>query len=311
MANIPIESANLHVPELVELVTVLDAGLRKNFANVSVKVVDCPNLTKSPFHLAGEGLSGTTSLADVGGPPYLLPLARVDKPQYSFTQLFEQVGLHEKGFIMGAGAGPHHDLGVNCEMMANIAKIDNGVANCTHVCKMVDSGYQLMKIDSTNFALLGNFFCCEGKAGKVLEIVASNRTGKDNYMTSIRKCLAEHYGEKPVGLGGVFLVETGTVKTHVMPKFSTTPLYSDDDLNKWLKFYEMPSPLICVGELISHDPGLDLRVEHFHCFSDHNDGGHYHYDVTPAEVSYRGYLNVAETIYRVDRPQVTHNVGRD
>ncbi|CAH3199415.1 unnamed protein product [Porites evermanni] len=57
--------------------------------------------------------------------------------------------------------------------------------------------------------------------------------------------------------------------------------------------------------------GLDLRVEHFHCFSDHGEGGHYHYDVTPDEVQYSGFFNLAEKIYRIDRPLVTHSVGRD
>lgn len=56
---------------------------------------------------------------------------------------------------------------------------------------------------------------------------------------------------------------------------------------------------------------LDLRVEHTHCFSDHGEGGHYHYDTTPEEVEYLGYYTVAEHIYRVDRPKVTHQVGRD
>ena len=57
--------------------------------------------------------------------------------------------------------------------------------------------------------------------------------------------------------------------------------------------------------------GLDLRIEHFHCFSDHGEGGHYHYDVTPDDVQYTGFFNVAEKIYRIDRPLTTHNVGRD
>ena len=55
-------------------------------------------------------------------------------------------------------------------------------------------------------------------------------------------------------------------------------------------------------------------------------GGHYHYDTTPEEVEYLGYYNTAQvhhfhtpshlkpllqTCYRVDRPTVTHMVGRD
>lgn len=57
--------------------------------------------------------------------------------------------------------------------------------------------------------------------------------------------------------------------------------------------------------------GLDLRIEHFHCFSDHGEGGHYHYDVTPDDVQYTGFFSLAEKVYRIDRPQTTHNVGRD
>ena len=29
---------------------------------------------------------------------------------------------------------------------------------------------------------------------------------------------------------------------------------SDDDVNKWLKFYDMSSPLTCLSEFVSHDP---------------------------------------------------------
>ena len=56
---------------------------------------------------------------------------------------------------------------------------------------------------------------------------------------------------------------------------------------------------------------MDLRVEHAHCFSSHGEGGHYHYDVTPEEVEYHGYYTVAEELWRIDRPAVTNDIGRD
>jgi len=130
-------------------------------------------------------------------------------------------------------------------------------------------------------------------------------------MNCLRLTLQEHYGTKPVGLGGAFLIKKGKVHIHVMPDFSAVPLNSDAEVEKWLKFFEMSSPLVNVGYLMSHDPGLDLRIEHFHCFSKHGDGGHYHWDTTPDDVEYIGYLNVAEHLYRIDRPQVTHLIGRD
>ncbi len=42
-------------------------------------------------------------------------------------------------------------------------------------------------------------------------------------------------------------------------------------------------------------------MEHTHCFSEHGDSGHYHYDTTPDEVEYEGYFVPAETIYRIDQ----------
>jgi hypothetical protein len=57
--------------------------------------------------------------------------------------------------------------------------------------------------------------------------------------------------------------------------------------------------------------GLDLRVEHTHCFSTHGEGGHYHEDVSPETVVYEGYFTPAERLFRIDRPSQTHGVGRD
>ena len=51
---------------------------------------------------------------------------------------------------------------------------------------------------------------------------------------------------------------TGLSGTYVLryqqPRFSETPLKTDADVNNWLKFYDMSSPLVCVGVFESHDP---------------------------------------------------------
>ncbi|GBN58145.1 Ester hydrolase C11orf54 [Araneus ventricosus] len=57
--------------------------------------------------------------------------------------------------------------------------------------------------------------------------------------------------------------------------------------------------------------GLNLRVEHTHCFSDHGVGGHYHEDTTPEDVEYEGYFNLAETLYRIDQPYEVFDFGKD
>lgn len=61
-----------------------------------------------------------------------------------------------------------------------------------------------------------NVTLSEGAPGPVLEIKASVRTGEDNFVSCMRKALREKYGETPVALGGVFLIEKGKAKLHIM-----------------------------------------------------------------------------------------------
>lgn len=98
---------------------VLSVGLQENFAEVSVSEVDCPDLTAAPYHLAGQGLSGSPTIVELGGPPYLLPT--VDR-----TKLYDLVAVGRKvlpkanEFIaVGAGAGPHPHINSNCEVNFN------------------------------------------------------------------------------------------------------------------------------------------------------------------------------------------------
>lgn len=306
----PVIKFALHTPELTELASVLTVGLQKSFKSASARVVDCPDLTEKPFRLAAPGICGSPRLADVGGPPFLLPEVQREKI-YNIETLSKMMEL-PGAFCIGAGAGPGHHEGVNAEMMCNL-NLKDANGHQTYLAKVdpVDGKCILKQTQSTEFMLMANLLCSEGKPGKVLEIKASERTVDDNFPTTIRKILKEKYGDKPVSLAGVFIVETGKAKLHVMPDFSCQPINTVKDLNNWLRFYEVDAPLICLGELISHDPNLDLREEHFHCFSDHGEGGHYHYDITPNEVSYRAYFSVPETLYRIDKPTNVLTFGKD
>ena len=105
-------------------------------------------------------------------------------------------------------------------------------------------------------------------------------------------------------LGGVFVIKKGKARLQVMPDFSKTPLKTREEVNEWLRYFDMSAPLVCLSVFHSYDPGLELWMEHTHCFSDHNQGGHYHEDTTPDEVGYEAYFNVASVLYRIDRPVV-------
>ncbi|XP_039292465.1 ester hydrolase C11orf54 homolog isoform X2 [Nilaparvata lugens] len=198
--------------------------------------------------------------------------------------------------------------------------------------KIVDLGgppYLLPNVDKSRYydcALLGEICQIEpafivgagagpfqyvGTNSEVIKVHVKKRTGSKDFVTSMREALKSQFGDKAVGLGGAFLVKEGKVRQHVMSDFSKTPIHTEEELNSWLNFYEMSAPLVALGILISVDPGMDLRVQHFHSFSLHGEGGHYHYDTTPDSVEYLAYLNMAGELIRIDRPEVTHQFGRD
>lgn len=313
LKNPPVAHKPFFVPPLEEVVKVLSNGLTSNFSKVEVDIVDCPDLTKEPFTLACKGLGGKPRLIEVGGPPYLLPLVQRNKV-YDMTGLGKLADV-DPAFLIGAGAGPWPYAGVNCEMMVNLEVKGGKANNHTRIAKVntKDGSCILERLpdSETRCALLANIFCSEGKPGKVLKVSCKKRIGEDDFIASIRKTLAAHYKEKAVGLGGTFLLKEGKAKQHVMPDFSPTPINTDDEVNNWLRFYNMSAPLIAVGTLASADPGLDLRLQHFHSFSHHGEGGHYHIDTEPDTVEYLGYFSLADCVYRVDQPTETHHVGRD
>ncbi|KAM9319504.1 ester hydrolase C11orf54 homolog [Gastrophryne carolinensis] len=312
------ESAPLHIPALEELAAVLDGELKKNYAEVQVKVVDCPDLTQEPYGFPVKGLSGKPRIADVGGVPYLVPTARLDKI-YNINTVAKKIGL-PGAYILGAGASSFKSVGMNAEMIFSVQAESPTLpsVNSNYIASVnpKDNGCLLEKYRNRHkdddFGLLSNLYACEGKPGKVIEVKAKRRTGTENFVSCMRKSLKEHYGDKAVGIGGTFIIQEGKAKLHVMPReFSTCPLNTDEDVDHWLNYYEMRAPLICQSVFVSHDPGLDLRLEHTHCFSHHGEGGHYHNDTTPDTVAYLGYFHPAEYLYRIDRPAVTHLIGRD
>ncbi|XP_077447600.1 ester hydrolase C11orf54 homolog [Stigmatopora argus] len=312
------EKFQLHVPDLEELRAVLQTGLENNFAEVKVSVMPCPDLTKEPFNFPVKGLCGSPRVTDVGGVPYLVPLVQKHK-EYNMNAISKELEL-PGAFIFGAGAVPSRIVGMNAELMPLVLTEADGrpAVNSSYFSSINPVDGQCLqekysdKFSDCNFGLLGNLYACEGRPGKVIEVRAKKRTGDRSIVTALRKTLEVHYPDKSLGLGGTFIIQRGKAKIHIMPReFSVCPLNSDEEVNSWLKHFEVNAPLICQSVLVSKDPGLDLRVEHTHCFSHHGEGGHYYIDTTPESVEYLGYFVPAEFIYRIDRPKDTHVVGRD
>ncbi|GAV05857.1 hypothetical protein RvY_15923-2 [Ramazzottius varieornatus] len=301
---------SLEVPSLEDLVDVFRIALEANFRNVAVRIVDCPDLTEPPYGMAAKGISKSTKISDVGGVRYLTPLPQLDH-KYDLQTIAKESELSPPYFIMGAGCGPYQDVGCNCELMANVAVSSAGVVkNESRIAKLDKDGKcQIERLQTTNLAILGNFFLSAGEPGKVVEIRAEGRTGSENFVSILRQAVRARYQEKPVGIGGVFLVEKGSLNIHVMPDFSKAPLETEGTVDQWLKYFTQPAPMVFMSVFVSEDPGWDLRCEHTHGYgvpdaegSSQNRGGHYHYDTTPDEVEYVGYFGCAETLYRIDRP---------
>jgi hypothetical protein len=218
---------SLSPPSLEELAEKLKPALEKNYANSSITVETCPDLRKSPFGLATEGLSGDERIADVGGQPNLFPSPRLEC-KYSLPELAQAMEMSsERGSLIGAGAGPFHVLGTNSELAPNLSW-ESGfdrINNQTHFAKInkPDGSVSVQKCPSTDCALMINLFGSIGQPGPVLKITARTRTGSyKSFSECIRHALNAAYGEyKPVSLGGAFLIKSGRSHYHVMPDFST------------------------------------------------------------------------------------------
>ncbi|KZM28831.1 uncharacterized protein EKO05_0008527 [Ascochyta rabiei] len=303
MLKLPVQKIDLKPPPLEDLIDCIRSGLGQSFKSISVSVDQCPDLRQAPYHLAFTGLCERPRIADVGGQPNLAPTPDLTK-KYDLLEIARLMEMPEgQGALLGAAAGPFHVVGMNSELMPNLSWKNKEVSNETHFAKVRSDGSAVCeKLSSHDCGLMANLFGSLGRPGPLLHITASSRTGPLNFTEAIRGALQDAFGTRTISLGGVFLISEGKAKLHVMPDFSPTPLVTDKQKEEWLKFYEMKAPLVCLSVLHSHDPGLDLRIEHTHCFSDHGEGGHYHYDTTPADVKYEAWFNIAEVLYRIDRP---------
>ncbi|KAI5458998.1 hypothetical protein BGZ63DRAFT_390103 [Mariannaea sp. PMI_226] len=315
-ARWPVQKLVLSPPPLDDIAAAVRNGLESNFITSEVAVSVPPDLRESPFYLAGPGLSGNVRIADIGGQPNLMPSPNLDA-KYDLMQISEMMEMSpENGLLLGAGAGPFHVLGRNTELMPNVAWDDGSedrFHNNTHYAKIVgDNEVHCERVGKeTGFGLMCNLLGCESNAGPTIHIRAKGRKGAANFIESIQRAIEGAYGDRLISMGGVFVVHTGKVKLHVMPDFPCHPFNKREDVEKWLRYFDTDGPLACLSVFHSgNDRGLDLRMEHTHCFAMEGNnpnkrGGHYHFDLeaTSNEIEYEGWFSVAEVLYRIDQPK--------
>ncbi|XP_033219087.1 ester hydrolase C11orf54 homolog [Belonocnema kinseyi] len=310
-AHLKIESRKLHVPPLLELKSIFEKALSKNFADVTVEIVECPDLTEAPFALAASGLGGNPTLAEIGGEEYQWPSLQKDK-LYDIKTLARHLGHGDKSFVTGAGAGPWPYLNTNIEMMMNVV-LDTPMSSATTRIASVNPSdgscvFQILPGNETRFAFTASLFLSKSKPGKVIKVSVKKRIGDDNFISTMQKALSKEYSNDLVGLGGTFLVKKGKVQQSAMKQFFEKPANTPEEKNSHIQLYEMSAPLVAVGTFVSAETDLHLRVAHWHSYSS-IEGGHYIEDTTPDIVEYLGYFTPARIFYRVDQPPKGEKIG--
>ncbi|WKY12780.1 hypothetical protein Q1695_003962 [Nippostrongylus brasiliensis] len=286
-------------PSNNELRSVIETILMGNFKSVHVAVATSPDLTKPPFRMSSNGFGKNLSIAEVGGMGNLFPRLHKEK-EYDIKEICELCDK-KSAFVFGPGACPKSVLGTTGELVADVNLTLNKVASkATSLVNNHSSPYKTCEINSPKFNLMANLAISEQpEPAEVLHIKCSERTGNENFPRCIQKGLAKHYGQCCVSLAGVFIMNANA-SVHIVPDFPSGDFSSREEINKWFYTFTVKGPLVGATVLHSYDPGHNLRMEHTHCYSDHDDAGHYYNDVSPKTVTYEGWFAAAERIYRID-----------
>ncbi len=291
----------------------MDRGLKENYKDVKVDIVDCPNLKQ--WDCPAEGISGNEKIIDVGGEPYM------HDPQFIGAEFdYEEISKNirsQKSYALGAGSGAMSCLSGHCgELVVNENLI---TSESKSVVARVGKDKECIveKYTARKHGGLSNIYFSDGQKGKVIQIKVKRRSGKQGSLPqSMRGALNKYLPVKDnrhVALAGVFRILNGKIKSHVQPDYNDIKIkYYDPKQMKcvkdFLQFYQPVGPeLQCYSVLWTGDPtggNLNLRESgehtHFHSYKHNRDAGHYHFDVTPNEIEYEGYFNISKEVYRVN-----------
>jgi Domain of Unknown Function (DUF1907). len=110
------ESGKFATPSLDDVRKALLTGLKENYEQVNIEVVDCPNL--KDWGCPSEGISGNEKIIDVGGEPYMHD-KRFIGTEFDYEEIAKNIGS-EKSYALGAGSGAMSCLQGHCgELVIN------------------------------------------------------------------------------------------------------------------------------------------------------------------------------------------------
>ena len=311
--QLKIEKADFKEISLDKISEALQSGLIKNYHQVEVSVQDCPNLKE--WGCPAEGISGNERIIDVGGEPYMHDPKHLGA-EFDYEEISKKIGS-EKSYALGAGSGAMSCLDGHCgELVINEHLI---TSESKSIIARVGTNKECIaeKYTARKHGGLGNVYYTDGVKGKVIKIKIKGRSGDQGSLPqAMRKALTDNLPIKDnehIALAGIFRILKGQIKSHVQPDYADIKHeYYDAKQMKcvkdFLQFYEPVGPeLQGYSVLWTGDPtggNLDLRESgehtHFHSYTKENVAGHYHFDVTPNDIEYEGYFNIAKEVHRVN-----------
>ena len=311
--QLKIEKADFKEISLDKISEALQSGLIKNYHQVEVSVQDCPNLKE--WGCPAEGISGNERIIDVGGEPYMHDPKHLGV-EFDYEEISKKIGS-EKSYALGAGSGAMSCLDGHCgELVINENLI---TSESKSIIARVGTNKECIaeKYTARKHGGLGNVYYTDGVKGKVIKIKIKGRSGDQGSLPqAMRKALTDNLPIKDnehIALAGIFRILKGQIKSHVQPDYADIKHeYYDAKQMKcvkdFLQFYEPVGPeLQGYSVLWTGDPtggNLDLRESgehtHFHSYTKENVAGHYHFDVTPNDIEYEGYFNIAKEVHRVN-----------
>ena len=311
--QLKIEKADFKEISLEKISEALQSGLIKNYYQVEVSVQDCPNLKE--WGCPAEGISGNERIIDVGGEPYMHDPKHLGA-EFDYEEISKKIGC-EKSYALGAGSGAMSCLDGHCgELVINENLI---TSESKSIIARVGTNKECIaeKYTARKHGGLGNVYYTDGVKGKVIKIKIKGRSGDQGSLPqAMRKALTDNLPIKDnehIALAGIFRILKGQIKSHVQPDYADIKHeYYDAKQMKcvkdFLQFYEPVGPeLQGYSVLWTGDPtggNLDLRESgehtHFHSYTKENVAGHYHFDVTPNDIEYEGYFNIAKEVHRVN-----------
>lgn len=295
--------------DLDEVADAIRTGLQSHFETVDVTVAGSPNL--DAFAVATPGIGGRTALIEFGGEPY------AHNPFYRGKNVDVLTMLEASGMpdakVFGAAMADMAAIGGNSGEM--ISNMDPDGRNFSRVARVgTERQCIVAPYPSTVCGPIANLFVSQGQETDLIAVDVKRRVGDQ---ISLTQCVRESLmslvsGDEHIGLGGVVELVTGKVRSHVMPNYDCLvegyyDVEKEQVVKDFLQFYEHMGPdLLLFCALWTGDPSggrLNLRPSGEHTHFYHRDdaaqqAGHYHGDVTPDEVHYRGYFNVAQEVIR-------------